>query len=399
MSSLSYGEFLNGTGILDSSSLKSPLWFANKVYIAYCSSDAFMGNINENETVWGWYFQGQQIVYETIRILRDKFGLDHNSKVVLSGSSAGARGLMVLYENLVENHLPKGIDVFAFLDSPYYIDVVPYTSSFRGFLYETSQVYVNYNVSLDILGVDCKAHYSKEPWKCLFGQYRMPYITLPYFLMLSTYDSYQLSRNIGQDPPYVNQSAYDFAETFAALTTAHIANLMSARERPPNDSRPTPPAPASNELRPYAEPLFGYFMWSCYSHAQSATEQFYLSSTESGVTPSKALGLYLSRLSNSYAPPGAATAALGEEIVALNSSIISWIDLCVGFGCGGGCVSKVVVGDERARGWTYLWSLVSVAALMTVILLVYIVYSMSGFGEIRRMRGRVAYKGLSLGIR
>ena len=173
MSSLSYGEFLNGTGILDSSSLKSPLWFANKVYIAYCSSDAFMGNINENETVWGWYFQGQQIVYETIRILRDKFGLDHNSKVVLSGSSAGARGLMVLYENLVENHLPKGIDVFAFLDSPYYIDVVPYTSSFRGFLYETSQVYVNYNVSLDILGVDCKAHFSKEPWKCLFGQYRI----------------------------------------------------------------------------------------------------------------------------------------------------------------------------------------------------------------------------------
>jgi hypothetical protein len=42
--------------------------------------------------------------------------------------------------------------VIGFLDSPYYLDVVPYTNSFPGFLYEEQQKYLLFNtVGLQLL--------------------------------------------------------------------------------------------------------------------------------------------------------------------------------------------------------------------------------------------------------
>jgi hypothetical protein len=42
--------------------------------------------------------------------------------------------------------------VIGFLESPYYLDVVPYTSSFPGFLYEEQQKYLLFNtVGLQLL--------------------------------------------------------------------------------------------------------------------------------------------------------------------------------------------------------------------------------------------------------
>ena len=42
--------------------------------------------------------------------------------------------------------------MIGFLDSPYYLDIVPYTSSFPGFLYEEQQKYLLFNtVGLQLL--------------------------------------------------------------------------------------------------------------------------------------------------------------------------------------------------------------------------------------------------------
>jgi len=74
--------------------------------------------------------------------------------------------------------------VIGFLDSPYYLDVVPYTSSFPGFLYEEQQKYLLFN-TVGILSDECGSSYPHEPWKCQLGQYRMPFVKTSFFMVAS----------------------------------------------------------------------------------------------------------------------------------------------------------------------------------------------------------------------
>ena len=306
MSSRSNPENIYKTGILDDSPSRSPLWHANKVYISYCSSDAFMGNLNRNTTLWGWHFMGQQIVFETIRELRTHHHLDDSSTVVLSGSSAGARGLMVLLDVLVSSHLPSGCRVVGVLDSPYYINISPYTPAFEGLVHQTIQIYQNMNTS-GVIPDACHAQYKDASWKCLFGQYRMPFVQTPHMLLLSPYDSYQLSNNLGATPPYHNESMYEYANQFADKTKREFRLLIRSKSEPQNT--------ASVSSKGYA-----YYSWNCYNHALSLKSGFYASSTEDGVSPKDALERFLASEPTKH------------------RNIFVWMDQCPGFACGAGCV-------------------------------------------------------------
>ena len=144
-----------------------------------------------------------------------------------------------------------------FLDSPYYIDIQPYTPTYRGFQYEEQQKYKYMNtkniiskecaerypssppaditadvtavvsagvstdlttdvtaadVSADVTTVDHPADapihsnptplvqppFVNEQWKCQFGQYRLPFVQTSFFMVTSQYDSYQLQLDLGQ---------------------------------------------------------------------------------------------------------------------------------------------------------------------------------------------------------
>ena len=294
------------SGVLDNSPLRNSLWYANKVYISYCSSDAFMGNLNRNTTLWGWHFMGQQIVFETIRELRTHHHLDDSSTVVLSGSSAGARGLMVLLDVLVSSHLPSGCRVVGVLDSPYYINISPYTPAFEGLVHQTIQICQNMNTS-GVIPDACHAQYEDASWKCLFGQYRMPFVQTPHMLLLSPYDSYQLSNNLGATPPYHNESMYEYANQFADKTKREFRLLIRSKSEPQNT--------ASVSSKGYA-----YYSWNCYNHALSLKSGFYASSTEDGVSPKDALERFLASEPTKH------------------RNIFVWMDQCPGFACGAGCV-------------------------------------------------------------
>lgn len=43
------------------------------------------------------------------------------------------------------------------------------------------------------LGEECAAIYPEgEQWKCLFGEYRLPFVKTPYLMSASQFDRYQL---------------------------------------------------------------------------------------------------------------------------------------------------------------------------------------------------------------
>ena len=230
-SSTGYNSTLNVTGFLDSSPAKTPLWGANKAYLGYCSSDAYMGDAEASDATWGYHFRGQRLVYTLIQYLFDKHDLGSATTIYLTGTSAGARGLMTLVDKLVATVLPASAKVIALLDSPYYLDVVPYSNSeSKGFQYQEQQKYLYFNTA-GVISAECGAVYpanSGEQWKCQFGEYRMPFVRTPYFLVASQYDKYQLQELTGlqgAEDYSTDASAVAYAEAFGQQDRHGMRNL------------------------------------------------------------------------------------------------------------------------------------------------------------------------------
>ena len=176
------------TGLFSNTVTDSPLSFANKVFIRYCTSDAHMGNAGPSESTFGWHFRGQIVVDSVFTDLLATRGLGAGDTVIYGGGSAGARGAMVHMDYIREMLTGVGVSVVGFLDSPYWMDNPPYTGrsdpTFPGFPVVTQAVFAMANVSQ--LGRSCSVHYpGSEGWKCMFGVYRMPFLRTPLLMVAS----------------------------------------------------------------------------------------------------------------------------------------------------------------------------------------------------------------------
>eukprot|EP01065_Artemidia_motanka_P047358 TRINITY_DN740_c0_g1_i1.p1 TRINITY_DN740_c0_g1~~TRINITY_DN740_c0_g1_i1.p1 ORF type:complete len:389 (+),score=61.45 TRINITY_DN740_c0_g1_i1:57-1223(+) len=271
---------------------------ANKVYVRYCTSDAHMGNRGASSATAGWHFRGQAMVQATLAELVRVHGLGSSSghQVVFGGGSAGGRGAMVHLDYVAQMAGPAAaanMDVVGFLDSPLWLDIAPMPGvSFPGFRAVTQKVHAWANVSH--FGTNCSARYQgSDQWKCMFGQYRIPTLTTPYFLVASQYDSFQLGNNVGREPNAPAELQY--AQTFADQTKATVLALVSNWPR------------GGRQI--------GAFSWACYSHSISTSDNGYNKYTSVGATMGSAF---------KHVRPG----VTGQ-----------WVEDCRGFACGEGCSS------------------------------------------------------------
>ena len=229
MSSKYFSKTIEYSGVMDMNPAISPsFWGANKFALAYCSSDGYMGDMAASNETFNFHFRGQRLVFELIRVLIRDHGLNSESQILFAGGSAGARGAMTLIDLLVAEHLPIDSKVVALLDSPFYLDFSPYNQSFPGFAYQEQQKYNLINTKA-VLSEDCLRQYPQDGWKCQFGEYRMPFVRTPYFLIASQDDSYQLYYNTGENvPPYPTPAMEEYGASFAARTQ-ELIRALSAR--------------------------------------------------------------------------------------------------------------------------------------------------------------------------
>jgi len=125
MSSAGYLPTRNATGIFSPDPDLSPFASANKVYIPYCSSDAFVGNMAKNKSLsLSWHFRGQDLIRATIDSLKSRAEnpLSKGHVVYFGGCSAGGRGALFNYEYLPQM-LPKGVRVYGLFDSVMWVDM------------------------------------------------------------------------------------------------------------------------------------------------------------------------------------------------------------------------------------------------------------------------------------
>lgn len=366
MSSKYFTPSIYVQGLLDKDPAKTPLWGANKVQLGYCSSDGYMGDAPASEETWGYHFRGQRLVHSMFQALILNHNFNNATAVYFTGCSAGARGMMVHSDQLVDLYVPEQAkkNVLSYLDSPYYLDVIPYSPNFQGFQYQEQQKYKYYNTQA-ILSDDCVAAYpsTEDQWKCQYGQFRMPFVRTPYFIVASQYDSYQLEGNTQTEPALYTSDTTAYAESFAATDRSSLTALsetvggststvgaassavattavpVQAKENAflRNRNAPADLAFTAHLGSPFSPPAataaaasegtyvggYGYFSWACYNHAVATSDLFYTIGTSDGVSQKSAFEAYL---------------AAGPVTGVNNASwTIKWMDSCTTFGCGTHC--------------------------------------------------------------
>jgi len=248
-SSRSWDKGVKLGGIFDGDAKRNPWAGAHLVYLPYCSSDAWVGNAGPESNSWGFYFRGQRILEAALKQLQEgvevttlevvrfpnhthathtvtaNYSLTAADHVLFSGCSAGSRGAMFSIDS-VQAMLPAGAPpVLGFFDSPLWVDLEPLAPGIVSLENETQQVFNLVNASAR-LGAACAAAYpGEEGWRCLYGQYRVPYIATPYLLSASQFDKFQLPYNEGSNPPYAPGPNLSYALAFQQAVRAVVLEL------------------------------------------------------------------------------------------------------------------------------------------------------------------------------
>ena len=120
-----------------------------------------------------------------------------NQKIVFGGTSAGGRGSMVLVDHLHDLLHPSS-RVYGLHDSGAYQDIPPYDPGYTPFGDQCLHAYSRYQPPIS---PTC-AHTYPDQWQCVCGEYMLPRLETPSQVVIYTYDSYQLSNDLGTSPAH-----------------------------------------------------------------------------------------------------------------------------------------------------------------------------------------------------
>lgn len=248
VSSTGWGSSTIAGGIFSRDASQNPWSSANMAYVRYCSSDAWMGDTE----AFGMQFRGQSIVTAALTDLLAFHGLAPGARLLFGGCSAGARGAMVLLDSVAHMMQPSGIEVRGMLDSAFWIDVQPNSdSALGGSLLEQAQLVYGFANTSGVISAECAAAYPQAPWKCLFGQFRLPLVQTSYFLSQSQFDDMQVDYDCGS-----TTITTDKGEAHTASTDE--APCMNAFQQAMRTALETLPAPGQTAV--------GIFSSTCSIH-------------------------------------------------------------------------------------------------------------------------------------
>ena len=181
-------------GILDSN--EPQLAAAHIVYAPYCSSDGWAGSASAAPPT-GFAFRGHDIVEGIFRDLVTSRGLGAvpGTRVMYGGCSAGARGALFNLDHVALSLLPSIVSPFSnieriggLLDSAFWVDIPQLPSAHEpSFEDQARDVLALANASVSEASA-CRAAYPTEGWKCIYGQFAIPFVRSDFFLV-------RLSRN------------------------------------------------------------------------------------------------------------------------------------------------------------------------------------------------------------
>lgn len=266
---------------------------ANLILVGYCSSDAFMASTEK----WGRHFRGLNVVQAVLQHIVRVLGLGSRSDgerdiLIFGGSSAGGRGAMVHLDRVAEmlGAAAASTRVVGFLDSALWLDLEVHTGLGRTLAARTRSAYRHFDVSSQMLGMECARAYVNSRWRCLLGEFRLGFISSPVLVVQSQFDTFLLGEHgVGfATEPDERAYAVDVAERTRATLSALSSNSSVA-----------------------------FFAPACYGHAGATRESSFRRKFVDGM-PTQTMEEALARL-----------VGIGERV--------RWMDECTGWACGAGC--------------------------------------------------------------
>jgi len=189
--------------------------------------------------MYGYQFRGARIVEAVLTALVQKQGLGAGGapqKLIFGGCSAGGRGAAFSLDYvpaILEAAGASTVGVYGLFDAGLWIDIPPAVAGIVSQQCQTAALAQMVNAT-QRLGAACALAYpGLESWKCLYGQYRMPFIQTPYILQASQLDTFQIEININAGGAMLAPTTPDdfaFAQRFQTAAKAVIATLPTASQ-------------------------------------------------------------------------------------------------------------------------------------------------------------------------
>ena len=177
-------------GIFDSSDAR--LADANLIYVGYCTSDSYAGNVTAADVPFGYNFMGTEVVRAVFDDLISQRGLGASpgTQVLYTGCSAGSRGAMfhansvgeTLQARLGDNVARYGV----LIDSGFYVDIAPFDASLPSLMDLMQRATAMSQAGTVAMPACADAFPGDEIWKCFYGQYALPYVTVRFQAPLVT---------------------------------------------------------------------------------------------------------------------------------------------------------------------------------------------------------------------
>ena len=203
----------------------SPWGTANRIYVKYCSSDLWSGDVGPSNATFGLSFRGSHIVAAVITDLMNSKGMGKQAgtRLMFGGCSAGAIGAMNSLE-AVAKMVPDTVQTVGFLDGAALLNIEPRGWRWSSYLEPLPELMANMSViSESVFAPYCATLFPGEEWKCFIGQardcakacgggccvaltrraspssqYRMPLITsVPFFINAPQFDMFNLMYDTG----------------------------------------------------------------------------------------------------------------------------------------------------------------------------------------------------------
>ena len=280
---------------------------ASVAYLPYCSSDGWAGS-RAAAPPTNFAFRGRDIVSAAFTELVNARGLGATpgTRVLYGGCSAGARGALFNLDRVALSLLPGLLPtpgnlarVGGLLDSAFWVDLTPLAAGVVSFADQARDVVALANASSADQAACAAAYPNKaDAWKCIFGQYAVPYIQSDFFLHAYQYDLFQLSSDTKVPVPNKTPQQLAYCELFRNATRSDFAADVVAPNGPGKNAGLLP---------------------ACYKHCNTEGSTFSTLATN-GVTLQAAVAAW-------WAGAGEGAAAVPQYIV----------EDCSGFNCGTDC--------------------------------------------------------------
>ena len=151
------------------------------------------------------YSRGHRILKGAYMDLLENMGMKNATDIVISGASAGGLATWLhsdwIYDNLLKDNLiNKNCHVSALPDSGYFLDYNGYNGA-TNYSNGLKWVFTNGNMSYGSINEGCIEYYGGKDnvnvSNCVFAQNIAPFVSIPFFVLNSEYDSWQVANILG----------------------------------------------------------------------------------------------------------------------------------------------------------------------------------------------------------